>query len=230
MLTVKQIETIIGSELLIAENHDNYSNVTAAAQKIHDLCKPSHDIHVAAAALENEVTSTLLDMLAATILATLINEEGGGRTNIRFSPGSMQEAMADWTYIVEHEGMVRNVRITPRDPAAWDNTEPPSKLHSLLMSEDAPPVTGDFDPVLPQAEPRYYIRPEWVISWKTEEGVQFYRCHDRADAERQLREWKPTSALTGMAHVENRWCVHPECPSSGCNHDPSKRDPEPTSE
>lgn len=210
MLSVTQIAAVIRSEMRIPE--DKYPGADLAAEKIYDLCKPAHDIHLAAAALENEVTSTLMDMLVATILATLIEQEGGGRTNITFSPGAMQEIMTNWVYSVETAGMDRTIRIAPKKGDEWSEGEPPSKLESLLMAD------SDKGEAKPQAAVHEYDRPLWVVACTDEDGnTIFSRQLDRASAERELRSWGPQTALERNARIENRHCLHPTCPTTGCN-------------
>lgn len=233
MLSAKQIAAIIKNEFDSANAKGDYKGLwnENAAQKIHDLCQPDHNIEIATAALENEVTDTLMNMLAATILATLINEEGGGRTNIRFSPGSMSIALAEWDYTVEHDGLERLVKIAPKDGEGWIAEKPESKLTHLLMGEDGPLPTqsnGNDGAPHPQAEPHEYNRPHWTVCYTKHddqgESKHVLRCHDRADAQRQLKKFDPVSVLAGVAKIENRWCLHPECPASGCNEDPTQRD------
>lgn len=233
MLSAKQIAALITAELNQHPSQATPDNIESAAQKIHDLCKPAHEIHIAAAALENEVTSTLLDMLTATILATLIEEEGGGRTNIQFSPLSMRDLMMRWDYTVEHEGIVRTVRIKAKAEGDWNESliNEPLELrtsqaisHAEIGPEDMPPPPSIDTPV----EPHEHKRPEWVVAYQGEgdDGTRnfvFLRAHDRADAERQVRKL----AAELMARVENRWCLHTDCPASGCNHSPELRDPHP---
>lgn len=221
MLTVDQIVRIIT---------DNPGDFRAAAEKIHLLCAPDHTIHVAAAALEGEVTSTLLDMTVATVLAKLIDQEGGGRTNFSFSPMDMAAVMKEWSYTVEHDGMVRTVRIQPQNPEEWEGGNGDVLAHSALArsmvragesdSEIAPPAIDDLDTISPQADPHEYNRPLWAIAVIDEDGTKLMNCHDRADAGRQYRKLPRAT----VAHIENRWCLHPECPSTGCNHDATKRD------
>jgi hypothetical protein len=231
MLTAKQIEAIISDA--IGNDDGNTSPASIAAQKIHDLCKPDHTIHVSAAMLENEYTDVLINMLLVTVLGTLIDQEGGGRTNITISPALMSKMMAEWNHTVEMNGLERTVRITPARPEEWEATEESpadAKLGSLIAGFG--PVV-DSDKALPQAEPHEYKRPLWVVAATFEEtgALTFYRAHDRSGAERELRSWDAAQALASNAHIENRWCLHPECPSTGCNHDPSQRDtPEATSD
>lgn len=155
MLSVTQIAAIINDA--IVNDDGNTSPASVAAEKIYDLVKPDYASDAMVATLENEVTSTLVDMLAVTILATLIEQEGGGRTNVTFSPGLMQQVLTDWNYTCEVSGMDRTIQITPKHGDAWEDTDrPPSeeKLNSLLFIE-----TSREAKVKPQAEPHEYNRP-----------------------------------------------------------------------
>lgn len=220
MLTVKQIATLIATE--IKQQPVLLEAIETAAQKIYDLVKPDYTIHVAAAALENEVTSTLLDMLAATILATLIEEEGHGRSNISYSPASMAHMMQHYEYGAATEGTITTVTITMREDSPLKTEEgwlEPSNRHSII--DKAPPA----DDLKPQAEPHAYERPLWAMRAEMDGEPYLRSCHDRADAERFVRGMSQSS----LPRIENRWCMHFACPASGCSHDETLRDPEPTS-
>jgi hypothetical protein len=174
---------------------------------------------LAAQALENETTSTLLDMLAATILSTLIEEEGHGRTNISFSPNSMNYMTKHYVYESTTDGLTRTVSIQMRedsplrhDAEAWTA---PSNRHGVAVDPD---MNGDG--AKPQAEPKVWDRPVWAIRTKPD---KFLNMHDRADAERQLKLLiQRDPIIYRTAHIENRFCLHPECPSTGCNEKPSE--------
>lgn len=231
MLTVKQIADIIREELDGTWSSDS-TLVEAAAEKIAAFAD-DNGAAVAAAMLENEVTSTLMDMTVATVLATLIEEEGGGRSNVSISPMSMDHMMKHYVYEVRNEGMIRHVSIQMREDsdlrneAAWRE---PSNRHGVMHQDE------DGSNAKPQAEPKDYKRPTWAI--KNGQGSLF-RMHDRADAERQLRGKLPVESPHDLQSsfkndplvvIENRWCLHTDCPSTGCNYDPSLRDkPEATS-
>lgn len=227
MLSEEQIFRILLSE----------KNERIAAEKIHDLCKPDHTIHVAAAAMENEVTDTLIDMLVVTVLAKLIDQEGGGRTNFAFSPMDMAAVMKEWDYTVEREGLVRTVRIQPKDGVEWEEGDGDLLQASSLAramsraNEDTeiapPPPITDLDSVSPQAAPHVYNRPTWAVRFwcAADEGFEpgLKECADRGEAMRVLRGYHDDDGRPD-ATIENRWCEHIECPSTGCTHDASKRD------
>lgn len=223
MLTTAQIERIITDAIESDEAQSlNRSPASIAAEKIAELTKSDAAMMVAGQALENEITSTLMDMLAATILVKLIEEEGGGRANIRYSPFDMEQAMSRWNYTVENEGMVRNVRISMKEggsaEAEFEKTdEAPFPGASGLMRRDDLSTEG----AKPQAEEHIYDRPLWAVKG----DGRLRNCHDRKDAEAQclsLIERNPEEIYT----VENRHCLHWECPASGCNEKP---EPEVTS-
>jgi len=209
MPTAKQIARLITDELN-SEGPD-VRGIESAAEKIAALIDDNGRTMVAAAALENEVTSTLMDMLAATVLATLVEEEGGGRANISYSPMSMDHMLKHYSYSVENDGLVRTVRIAARedsdlrDESKWRE---PSNRHGVMHQDE------DVSHARPQAEPKDYDRPLWVVSYfnQGDAGPTLLRCLDRADAERQQRTMD--SGLLPV--IQNRNCLHPTCPASGC--------------
>lgn len=235
MLSVEQIVRIIndGTDTV----HPEPANL-AIAQKIHDLCKPDHTIHIAAAALEGEVTSTLLDMTVATVLAKLIDQEGGGRTNFSFSPMDMASAMKEWSYTVEHDGMVRTVRIQPKNAEEWEEGDGDVLAHSALAksmerASTYEPMPEDFAPpadasaindltAQPQADPHEYNRPLWAVRVCLPDAdgpyLQLVPSHGAA------AEYVRLASEAEIVTIENRWCDHIDCPSSGCLYDASKRD------
>lgn len=215
MLTAPQIVTII--EASLAEREKGTSRGTRAAlehaaAKIAGILEEDNRMAVSAAALENEVTSTLMDMLAATILATLIEEEGGGRANIVYSPMSMDHMMKHYTYTTENDGLIRTVRITLRedsnlnDESAWRD---PSNRHGVMHQDE----TGAG--AKPQAEPKVHDRPVWAIRHVGVDGEpRLAKMHDQGDAARHLADYSVDGAP--LPEVQNRFCLHIGCPTTGC--------------
>lgn len=215
MITPDQMVLIIEAALAEHEGRGkgSYSTRKAlkiAAEKIAALTG-DNGATVAAAQLENEVTSTLVDMTIATVLATLLEEEGGGRANVSISPLSMDHMMKNYTYDVRIDGLIRHVTIALRPESDLNNEEAwrsPSNRHGVMHQDEDP--TG----AKPQAEPKEHDRPIWAVSYfrPGDAGQTLLRCNDRADAERQLR-----SLDQGLLPVlQNRCCLHPNCPSSAC--------------
>lgn len=225
MLTAKQIADIIRAELAGSLASTASDQVERAAEKIATLTADDGSA-VAAAMLENEVTSTLMDMTVATVLATLIEEEGGGRSNISISPMSMDHMNQHYIYEVRNEGLIRHVSIKMREDSPLQdeaNWREPSHRHGLV---DMAPDALTIDQLKPQAEPKEHNRPVWAI--KNGNGSLF-RMHDQADAERQLRgegdhTHAPRFKDDPLSVIENRWCLHVDCPTTGCNHDPKLQD------
>lgn len=228
MLTAPQIVTIIEASLAEREKGTSRGTRVAlekAAEKIAGILEEDNKMLVSAAALENEVTSTLMDMLAATILATLIEEEGGGRSNITYSPMSMEHMAQHYTYETENDGLIRTVRIKLRedsnlnDQAAWRE---PSNRHGLVPVESEVSGAG----AKPQAEPKEHNRPVWAIRYiDKEEQPHLALMHDQADATRHVGDYESPGAP--LPEVQNRWCLHADCPTTGCLMSDKLRDPAP---
>lgn len=211
MLTVDQIETILYD--FIGQGGGYGDTIREYAEKIAALSS-DNGATVAAAMLENEVTSTLMDMTVATVLATLITEEGGGRSNIHISPKQMDDMVKNWDYTSELNNGLRTVSISLKPGS---DIEKEFHAEAGVMRDESIPV----DDAKPQAEPHNYGGSFWVVKTTTHDFANdrivtvLRNCHDRADAERQCR-----TALLAQpdrpATVENRYCLHVECPSTGC--------------
>lgn len=226
MLT-KQIETILYD--FIGQGGADGDTIREYAEKIASLSN-DNGAALAAAMLENEITSTLMDMTVATVLATLIEEEGGGRSNIGISPLSMDHMMKHYLYEVRNEGMIRHVSIKLRedsnlqDEAAWRE---PSNRHGVMHQDE------DTANAKPQAEPKAHDRPVWAVR----HGDEVLMARDKEHAGTlalELSRAEDRKSLDSCGHflaedrkvvgVQNRWCLHLDCPASGCNHDPKLRD------
>ncbi|TXH41231.1 MAG: hypothetical protein E6Q97_37995 [Desulfurellales bacterium] len=232
MLIVKQIERILYD--FLGQGGGDANTIRETAEKIAAL-SDDNGAAVAAAMLENEITSTLMDMTVATVLATLIEEEGGGRSNISISPMSMEHMHQNYLYEVRNEGLIRHVSIKMREDSPLQdeaNWREPSHRHGLTDVAPTPPLS--VDDLKPQAEPHEYNRPVWAVRFWCATGDGFRpelaQCADREEATKRVRGYHDDDGRPD-ATIENRWCLHAECPSTGCNHDPALRDaPEATSE
>lgn len=174
---------------------------SAAGTTAYDMVAAVETQHV-------EVTETLINMVAATVLARLIDEEGGGRANITFSPADMDAMHQRYEMTATRDGMLTTIKIEPR-PGAF----PPLALSDRMGTDDS-------EPALPQAEEHVFSRPLWAVRV---EGNKLYPCSDRAAAEQRI-EKAMRNYPDAVAEIENRWCYHNDCPASGCNRDPDKRD------
>jgi len=211
MPTAKQIADIIRHELTTSESSTMAPRYEAAAEKIVALFDDG-GATVAAAQLENEVTSTLVDMTIATVLATLIEEEGGGRSNIAFSAMAMDHMMKHYEYTSEMDGLVRNVKIKLREDSDLNDAEAwraPSNRHGVMHQDESP------EGAKPQADPVEHDRPVWaIVYYDGDDNRKIAKMNDRRDAQAHLADY--THLGVPAPHIENRFCVHPECPSQGC--------------
>lgn len=177
------------------------------AAKINDVIlaleQPIQGTHVfdMIAAVEQgniETTETLIHMVAATVLAKLIEDEGGGRSNISFSPADMDAMHRDYEMVANRDGMVTTIKIIPRDPHALIVGGPDHDLNRLMAQNE------DTEGALPQVEaspakPYFFFR----------DGAGRQGPMSQEDAQALvLKSVDPT------AHVENRMCGRAECPNS----------------
>lgn len=216
MLNAKQIADIIRAELAGSLSSTAVDQVERAAEKIAALTADDGSA-VAAAVLENEVTSTLMDMTVATVLATLIEEEGGGRSNISISPMSMDHMNQHYIYEVRNEGLIRHVSIKMREDSPLQdeaNWREPSHRHGLV---DMAPDALTIDQLKPQAEPKVHDRPVWAVR----DGAGLHEMPDEDAAKAFVLK-----SVDPIAAVENRYCLHQDCPSTGCNHAEATSDAE----
>lgn len=153
-----------------------------------------------------ETTETLIHMVAATVLAKLIDEEGGGRIDISFSPADMDEMHRRYEMNATHDGMLTTVSIKPRAGAF-----PPLSLRA----EDG----IDDTEAKPQAEHHDHDRPVWAIRYFDKAGNPYLaKMHDQGDAQRHLPDYMGPYDMPEPT-IENRFCLHPDCPAERCNHD-----------
>lgn len=198
-------DTSVEAKGFLSEAMDQYAdriNGYAAEIEAH-LAEPVEGTHVfdMIAAVEQgniETTETLIHMVAATVLAKLIEDEGGGRSNISFSPADMDAMHRDYEMETNRDGMVTTVKIIPRDTHALIVGGPDHALNRLMAQDE------DTEGALPQVEaspakPYFFFRDG--------AGRQGPMSQDDAQA-LVLKSVDPT------AHVENRMCGRTNCPNS----------------
>jgi hypothetical protein len=162
-----------------------------------------------------ETTETMIQMIAATVLAAVLDNGVGGPFRqdngswaVSFSPADVDAMYRAYDMSAKREGMLTTVSIMERAVA---ETHQPTSLYVQAGDTDA-------EPVKPQAEVVAYDRPLWAIRYYSNDGgVYLALMHDQADAMRHLPDYvgrydqpEPT--------IENRWCLHPDCPTTGCTH------------
>lgn len=170
----------------------------------------AHQLLADAEKLNVEVTSSLIEMVAATVLSKLIEEEGGGRSSIEFTPADMDAMSQRYVLHASSEGMATKVRIEPR----------PGSQAALVTSTPASFYRDsgiDASDAKPQAPVHDYNRPVWAIRHYGDDGEPLLACmHDQRDAERHLADYNGPYDLPEPS-IENRMCLHPDCPAEHCN-------------
>lgn len=162
----------------------------------------AYDLLAAFAKADVDNTVALIELVAATVLYKLIDEEGGGRSNITFSPKDMDDMIRSYEIESGHEGLITTVKISPREKS----------VHGMFFDPDPTTATSTHDQAQPKDE-----RPVWAIRWFDDAGQpHLHRMHDRADAERQIASYHRDGVPNG--DIENRMCMHIDCPSTRCNH------------
>jgi hypothetical protein len=163
-----------------------------------------------------ETTETLIHMVAATVLSKLIEEEGGGRANITFGPLDMDAMYRDYEMAATHDGLLTTVRIKPREDKLVTHEFHDPKPPVSLMAQTVDP---SLVPASPQAVAVPHDRPLWVISYYNEDGEGPFvkRMQDQATATRLLNTFHYNDSVP-FPVIENRFCLHPDCPAEHCNH------------
>jgi hypothetical protein len=175
-----------------------------------------------------DATETLIYMVAATVLAKLIEDEGGGRANIEFTPQDMDNMHLRYEIDAKRDGMITMVKIVPR-AGAFDKEKRVVNTHEDILGvivdttpavdvdQPEPPESfyrhpGNLDlenPALDQVPEHVYDRPLWA----TRVDGKLFPASDRTQAERMVKGAKGDQIAT----IENRFCYHKECPDSRCN-------------
>lgn len=183
-------------------------NGYAAELEAH-LAEPVHGTHVFDMIAEIEkgnvaTTETLIHMVAGTVLAKLIEDEGGGRSNVSFSPADMDAMHRDYELETNRDGLITTIKLIPRDGKMQTHhivDEPfisPEAFDSLMTQDE------DTTDALPQAE-KSVAKPYWFFNdGEVREGPM-----DKEMAQRMMAVTK-----SPLAHIENRMCGRAECPNS----------------
>lgn len=164
----------------------------------------AYDMMAAVEEINAGQTAVLIELVAALTLAKGWEKKfkwaaTDRSLSLTFQPSDIDDMQRAYNMDVKRDGMHVTVTLTRK--------EAPTESWQLEAGEDA---TGAREQAPAQPE-----RPLWCVRTTGTDGNPYIRrCHDRADAERVL---KPISREDPNAHVENRFCLHPECPSTGCN-------------
>lgn len=137
-----------------------------------------------------EITETLIHMVAATVLAKQIEEEGGGRSNITFSPADMDAMHRDYEMQTKRDGLITTVTIVPRNPHTHTVGGPDHTMNRLMAQAE------DDRGALPQVE-QSPAKPYF-----------FYRDGGgrQGPMEKDAAQDLVFKSVDPTAHVENRMC------------------------
>lgn len=174
-----------------------------------------------------EVTETLIHMVAATVLAKLIADEGAGRTNIEFTPKDMDNMHRLYEIDAKRDGMLTIIKLVPRPDAFADSGLDVTKHEEIAGMTFSTPLEPDADqpeppesfyatqdrdeaPAKEQAPEHVYDRPLWAARV----NGKLFPASDKEQAERMVKHRDPNVIAT----IENRFCYHKDCPAERCNH------------
>lgn len=201
------------------------SNAARLHEIVEEMRQPSagtsaYEMIAAAEIASVETTDTLMQMVAATVLSVLIDEEGGGRSNVSYSPFTMDSMMARYDFTAKRDGMITTVHIKPKPGAFARNGD---QLLPTIPGDPFVPMPKsvmyaqegiDDAPAEPQAEAVSFDRPLWAARV---DGT-LHPASDRSEAERLVS----TADMGQVAQIENRFCYHQDCPAERCNHVPKQ--------
>lgn len=183
---------------LLAEINDLIAASPAAGTHAYEMMAAVEQINAGN-------TAVLIELIAAVVMLARNDNPLCDQLTVTFSPHDIDEMQKRWEMDAKRDDMWLTVTLT-RKPEAGESW--------LADTEE------NGDGAKPQAEAADTPeRPVWAIR----NGLgSLFRMHDKADAERQIRgepghELQSHFADDPAAVIENRWCLHPECPSSICN-------------
>lgn len=137
----------------------------------------------------------LMELVAGVILAKVKPISDHWPHGVTFQASDIDDMQRAYIFGVKHDGMQTTVTLTKK-------AEP---TESWQFAEEGADEDALEQAVVPQE------RPIWAVR----DGDRLmYDCTDRAEAEAYLTQ---TDFLSEIAHVENRFCNHHDCPSTRCN-------------
>jgi hypothetical protein len=152
----------------------------------------AYDMMAAVEEINAGNASVLIELIAAVVMSKSAFL-GDTTASVTFSPSDIDEMQRHYEVGATRDGMQLTVTLTPKD------TPGPSWRTDAQESGEG---------AYPQAEaPDTPERPVWAVR----DGTTLVGCEDRPAAEAWARKGPET------ATVENRFCLHSECPSTHCN-------------
>lgn len=148
-------------------------------------------------------TRVLIELIAGVVIAKAreamengVLDEKATELSVTFQPSDIDDMQRAYDMAVKRDGMHVTVTLTKKsEPTeSWQLDEEESGEGALEQAAEAPE------------------RPVWAV--RTGDG-HLHGWGSRKEAENAVRD---DYADEPLAHVENRYCLHEDCPSEGCNH------------
>lgn len=191
----------------LGEAMDQYADRLDTTGKVNppSAGTSAYEMLAMSATAELDTIEQMVYLTAATVLAKLIDDEGGGRVNISFSPLDMDLAIQRYDLETSRDGMTTNVKLVPK-PGAFAQ-KPPTSLYL------EPTTTEDDTPAKPQvlAHSPTEDRPLWAARI----AGKLFPASTKSQAEKMATS---NPSPDTVSQVENRFCYHADCPAERCNH------------
>lgn len=153
----------------------------------------AYDMMAAVEEINTGNARVLIELIAGVVMMKRNDNPLLDTMSVTFQPSDIDEMQRNYEFGVKRHGLHVTVTLVRK-------AEP---TESWTFRDD------DDVPAKPQAEAQP-DRPVWAI--RVADMLTGYP--DRAMAEDMLLRMVPELG----AQIENRYCLHPECPTTGCNH------------
>lgn len=153
----------------------------------------AYDMMAAVEEINTGNARVLIELIAGVVMMKRNDNPLLDTMSVTFQPSDIDEMQRNYEFGVKRYGLHVTVTLVRK-------AEP---TESWTFRDD------DEVPAKPQAEAQP-DRPVWAI--RVSDMLTGYP--DRATAEDMLLRMVPELG----AQIENRYCLHPECPTTGCNH------------
>jgi hypothetical protein len=149
---------------------------------------------------------SLINLTAAVVLMQgmqrAIDWETPGVRSVEFSPKEMDDLIRNYEVTSDRTGLLTKVVIKRK------HREDGIMEHGTAKEAAA---------AQPQAEAKVHDRPIWTIRFYGKRGKpHLNRMDDRAQAEERLSDYVSPLVEQPEPTIENRFCLHPGCPSDRC--------------
>jgi len=225
-VTLQQLDDLLDTAEVFMDNGDDFSPDETADiahdprlrfhAELNDLLAQdsgsagTHAYEMMAAVEEINAgnTSVLIELIAGVVMMKLgdtlveqlepLNLEGptlADPISVTFQPSDIDDMQRAYDMGVKRDGMHITVTLTRRETPteSWNDGEGES-TEGARNQAPAPPE-----------------RPVWAVR---DGSGDLWICTDKPEAENELKRFCRDDP---MAHIENRFCQHKECPSTGCN-------------